>query len=115
MSVDSREVAGPAQLICLLQEGPEEASPGVLSRQEFAGHTNKVTIEQEGPVRAVVKIEGMHRSVRTGRDWLPFVVRLYFHAGETAVRMVHTIIYDGEQHRDFIRGLAVRFAVPMRE
>ena len=29
--------------------------------------------------------------------------------------MVHTFIYNGDQNRDFIRSLGVRFEVPLRE
>jgi hypothetical protein len=63
----------------------------------------------------VVKIEGKHRGVKSNREWLPFVVRLYFYAGQESVRLVHTVVYDGDESRDFIRGLGVAFSVPMRE
>jgi hypothetical protein len=72
-------------------------------------------MEQSGPVRAVAKIEGKHRGTKSGREWLPFVVRFYFYAGQDSVRMVHTVVYDGDESRDFIRGLGVVFSVPMRE
>ena len=29
--------------------------------------------------------------------------------------MVHSFVYDGDQNKDFIRALGVRFDVPMRE
>jgi hypothetical protein len=32
---------------------------------------------------------------------LPFVVRLYFYAGTAPVRMVHTIVFDGDHETDF--------------
>ena len=38
-----------------------------------------------------------------------------FLCGQTAVRVVHTIIFDGDQEKDFVRGLGVQFAVPLRE
>ena len=81
----------------------------------FTGKIHKVTVEQSGPVRAVVKLEGMHKGSQGGREWLPFVVRLYFYAGQETVRMVHSIFYDGDESKDFIRGLGVAFSVPMRE
>ena len=31
------------------------------------------------------------------------------------VKMVHSFVYDGDQNKDFIRALGVRFDVPMRE
>jgi hypothetical protein len=66
-------------------------------------------------VRAVLKIEGRHRADAGSREWLPFVVRLYFYAGEESVRLVHTIVFDGDQEKDFVRGLGLAFTVPLRE
>ena len=40
---------------------------------------------------------------------------ILFYAMNESVRMVHTFIFDGDQEKDFIRGLGVRFDVPMRE
>ncbi len=116
ISINGTAVAQNGQLVCILQNGPEgnpEDSPP--TREKFISSVKKVTLEQSGPVRAVVKIEGTHQGVSSGREWLPFTVRLYFYAGETAVRLVHSIVFDGDQNKDFIRGLGVTFAVPMRE
>lgn len=38
-----------------------------------------------------------------------------FYAGNEQIKMVHSFIYDGDQNKDFIRSLGVRFQVPMRE
>ena len=59
--------------------------------------------------------EGLHRSEKSGREWLPFTVRLYFYSGQSAVRLVHSIVFDGDQEKDFVRGLGVEFSVPYRE
>jgi hypothetical protein len=113
--IDGREVARNGRLVCILQTGPDGDPADTPPREQFATKVEKVTMEQSGPVRAVVKIEGKHRGLKSDREWLPFVVRLYFYAGQESIRMVHTIIYDGDQERDFIRGLGVIFTVPMRE
>jgi hypothetical protein len=95
------------------QDRPDEddAAPAALTR--YAGRIAKVTVEQGGPVRAVVKIDGTHSGA--GRDWLPFSLRLYFHAGSAAVRIVHSFIFDGDETKDFIRGLGLTGAVPMAD
>jgi len=113
--IDGREVARNGRLVCILQTGPDGDPADIQPREQFATKVEKVTMEQSGPVRAVVKIEGKHRGLKSDREWLPFVVRLYFYAGQESIRMVHTIIYDGDQQKDFIRGLGVVFTVPMRE
>src|SRR6185369_880860 len=90
---------------------------GTVWRESFTGRTQKVTVEQSGPVRAVVRVEGKHvdDGPPRGRAWLPFTLRLYFYAGADAVRLVHTFIFDGDEQKDFIAGLGVRFSVPMRD
>jgi hypothetical protein len=108
-------VASGGQLTCTLEDRSEYEKSGTLRYIEFAGNTSNVTLEQNGPVRAVVKITGLHRSADNRREWLPFTVRLYFYAGQSAFRMVHSIVFDGDQQTDFIRGLGVEFQIPFRE
>jgi hypothetical protein len=111
---DGREIARDGRLVCLRQDRSEFSATGTLRQEPFTGAISSVLVEQAGPVRAVIKIEGRHESA-VGRSWLPFTVRLYFHAGGDGVRVVHTFVFDGEQSQDFIQGLGVRFAVPMRD
>ncbi len=115
LAVDGREVARHGRLVCILQHGPGDGAVDVPRRERFDGKINRVTVEQSGPVRAVLKVEGVHKAVAGSREWLPFVVRLYFHAGRETVRLVHTVIYDGDEQKDFIRGLGLEFGVPLRE
>ena len=115
LAVDGREVARNGQLICILQDGPDGDAENVAAREKYLTKVERVTMEQSGPVRAVARIEGKHRGVKSNREWLPFVVRFYFYAGQESVRMVHSVVYDGNESRDFIRGLGVAFSVPMRE
>src|ERR1035441_10346488 len=110
MTIDGRVVARDGRLVCTLED---RSTPGVLRFVEFTSSIGKVTVEQRGPVRAVVKIEGAHKN--DTREWLPFTVRLYFYAGTAPVRLVHTIVFDGDHEKDFIKGLGLAFAVPMRE
>jgi hypothetical protein len=115
MMIGDRAVAGSGHLFCILQNGPETEASDSPAREQFISVIKKVTAEQKGPVRAVVKFEGIHQGVKSGREWLPFLVRLYFYSGQTSVRMVHTITFDGDQEKDFARGLGVRVQVPLRE
>ena len=84
-------------------------------REKFTSAIQHVTVEQSGPVRAVVKIEGMHRGAVSKREWLPFTVRLYFYCGQSEIRLVHSIVFDGDQEKDFVRGLGLEFDVPLRD
>ncbi|HYO09292.1 MAG TPA: twin-arginine translocation signal domain-containing protein [Tepidisphaeraceae bacterium] len=123
---------GRARLVAI-REDQSQRSAGVTRRESFVGQVEKVTVEQAGPIRAVVKLEGKHRlegapvaggagnagdrqqpGGRGRNGWLPFTVRLYFYASSDAVRIVHTFVFDGDAEKDFIAGLGVRFDVPMR-
>jgi YetA-like protein len=115
ISIEGRVIADSGKLVCILQNGPEVDAGEARPREKFASLVKKVIVEQSGPVRAVVKFEGVHKGMKTGREWLPFHVRLCFYSGQTSVRMMHTIFFDGDHEKDFIRGLGVTFNVPMRE
>ena len=115
MWVEGREVARQGRLVCINQVGPDGSPEATPVREKFVSKVTKVTVEQSGPVRAVLKLEGVHQAAVGSREWLPFTVRLYFYAGQESVRLVHTIIYDGDEQKDFVRGLGVEFTVPMRE
>ena len=96
MAVNGVAVAQKGQLEVILQTGADDKPEQTQPREKYLSTIKKVTLEQSGPVRAVVKIEGMHKGVTSGREWLPFTVRLYFYSGETAVRLVHTIVFYGD-------------------
>ena len=89
MAVDGRVVARRGRLLCTLED---RSAPDVIRLQDFASVVQKATVEQTGRVRAVVRIEGVHKADKGGREWLPFTIRLYFYAGDAAVRMVHSIV-----------------------
>lgn len=103
------EVARDGKLVCLRKDTVDAPASRV---EQFTGEIAHVVVEQSGPVRAVIKIEGRHAG--EGRSWIPFIVRLYFHAGGEMVRMMHTILFDGDATKDFVSGLGVRFTVPQR-
>ncbi|MFI6624218.1 Tat pathway signal sequence domain protein [Streptomyces sp. NPDC050528] len=114
----STEIAKNGRLVLIRQPEIEDEDQGAVKTERFDGTIGEVTVEQDGPVRAVVRIDGKHR--KGGRSWLPFSIRLYFYAGADSFRMVHTITFDGtvepgKASGDFIRGLGVRFTVPMRD
>jgi hypothetical protein len=113
LTAGGKIVARNGYLECIAQDGPDNDPAIPQPRQRYVSDITKVTVEQSGPVRAVVKIEGMHKSAT--RSWLPFYVRLYFYPGPTPIRLVHSFVFDGDQDKDFIRGLGIVFSVPMRE
>ncbi|MBI0488885.1 Tat pathway signal sequence domain protein, partial [Dickeya dianthicola] len=104
---------GNARLVLQIQSG--EGTDGPLTVQAFQGQATHVTLEQNGPQRAVIALRGVHRhAAADGVTRLPFVVRLYFYAGSASLRLLHTIIYDGDERQTFIKGLGVAFDAPQQ-
>ena len=99
--LSDRRIGGPASLI---------ASASDIT---YHSQLTKVEIEQSGQVRTVVRMEGVHKN--DVRAWLPFTIRLYFYRGSEQIRIVHTFIYNGDEHKDMINSLGVLLNVPMRE
>ncbi|WNH10712.1 hypothetical protein [Thalassobellus suaedae] len=115
LQINEKEISSGGELVCIIQNGPEKEIGTQPEKEKFTGNISNVSVEQNGPVRAVIKIEGTHKSDTGHREWLPFIVRLYFYAGQQSVKLIHTIIYDGDQEKDFIRGLGVSFNLPLNE
>jgi hypothetical protein len=114
VSRSGRPIMQSGRLVVLNQDQPGDPSAAPVAVESFESRIDSATVEQRGPVRAVVRLEGKHVAA-SGREMLPFIVRLYFYAGSANIRMVHTFIYDADEHTDFIRGLGVRFEVPMND
>ena len=103
-------------LVCLHQDRPSEPDgpgEGPAKVTRFESRVDSARVEQRGPVRAVVRIDARHSDGE--RDWLPVTIRLYLYAGSDHVRLMHSVVFDGDEQQDFIRGLGVRFAVPMHD
>ncbi|KAG7086782.1 hypothetical protein E1B28_002711 [Marasmius oreades] len=119
--VSSLELQGKSHvqngvLELLLQDGPDQGEvPGPRPTvSSFQGRVDSVTVEQKGPVRAVIKATGKYSGAGHD-DFLPFVVRFYISAGATSLRMVHFFIYDGDQNKDFIKGIGLTFTTPLSD
>ena len=108
-----REVIRDVKLVATAQDRPASEGADTIAQRRFESQVTRTTVEQTGPVRAVVKVEGVHRGAE--RSWLPFSMRLYFYAGSEAVRIIHSFIFDGDENKDFIRGLGLTGTVPMRD
>ncbi|HLT66287.1 MAG TPA: Tat pathway signal sequence domain protein, partial [Microbacterium sp.] len=82
------------------------------ARTDLAGVTDTVTVEQTGPVRAVIRVDGHHAA--PGRERLPFRVRFVVLAGADSVRVVHTFTWDADANTEFLAGLGITADVPLR-
>lgn len=110
---DNNKLCYDGKLICLREEQNTTSGYKEIRQEVFKSSVWKVTIEQQGPIRAVIKIDGKHKLADGAREWVPFVLRLYFHANQYSIKAVYTFLYDGNQNGDFIKGLGMELKLPM--
>lgn len=73
-------------------------------------------VEQDGPVRAVIRLQGVHKRIsEENGELLPFDVRFYLYAGIPQIRIVHSVIYNGDPHKESVSGLGLKVDIPLRE
>lgn len=84
----------------------EDGKPTGIDYFSFASKITNTTVSDDNSQRALVTIHGIHAvdGEAAHADWLPFTVRFYLYANSEAIRIIHTIIYDGEAKSDFITG-----------
>ena len=107
-----RSTATAGRLVLDLQDRPDDDT-GAPVRSAYRATIERATIEQSGPVRAVVRLAGAYR--RGDRRILRWTLRVYLAAGSEAIRLVHSFTWDADPARDFVRGLGLRFDVPMAD
>ena len=96
--------------LVVLTDGPSDDEAATPARKRYRSEIAQVEVEQDGPVRAVLKATGTHRHA-DGITLLPFVVRLYFYKDADTVRVLHTLTVDVDPATQFVRGVGLRFGV----
>ncbi|KAL3477634.1 hypothetical protein BJX99DRAFT_122933 [Aspergillus californicus] len=80
----------------------------------FESKISNVTVTAGSGVRALVTVRGTHAPTAGDHEaWLQFVVRFYLYADSDAIRIVHSIVFDGDAETDFVSGLGIQFSVPL--
>jgi hypothetical protein len=93
----------------------ENGKASGIEQYSFVSKISNVTVSEDNTARTLVTVQGTHSIDGEGnhQDWLPFTVRFYLYAESEAIRIIHTIIYDGDSNKDFISGIGLRFEVPL--
>lgn len=112
--IKQRLVAMQVKLVGMVQHQPDDDYLNPTHRESFLSHVETVQLEQNGPVKSVVRVKGKH-AVGTSRAWLPFDIRLYFYKNTDQISITHTIVFDGDDRKDFIKALGISFDIPLVE
>lgn len=100
-----------ARLTAFIENRQEQEELENITIHKLVGITEKITVEESGPLRAVVKIEGNHQHINQEEQVFPFVVRLYFYADSDEIKIVHSFVFNADEEQDFLKGLAVEFTM----
>jgi hypothetical protein len=113
VTLAGRTVCSGAKLVALLEHRTKTPDGCTAEIREYTGRVSSVRLLQKGPVRCAVEIRGEHCSSNEKREWLPYVLRLYFYAGDPRIHIVHTFLYDGDPQKDFLKGIGLEVKTPM--
>lgn len=109
-------VRGTEGRLISIQEVRDETS-GIKTIKEipFVSKIKRAVVEQNGPIKSVIKIDGEHETTQGNnkRTWLPFELRIYFYAGSSSIKFVHTFFFDGDPQVDYIKGLGIELSTPL--
>lgn len=114
-----KDVSGPgasglqqARLVVLIDDGLADELDRPVHRHRYLGQIDQAVIEQNGPDRALLRISGSHATT-DGQQALPFVLRIYVYRDSAELRLVHSLIYDQDPARAFVRGVGLQFELPL--
>ncbi|MGM7723816.1 exo-rhamnogalacturonan lyase family protein [Metabacillus sp. Hm71] len=112
----SKMLGEKGRLISIQEVRDETSEVKTIQEIPLESKIKHAEIEQHGPLRCVIKIEGEYASISNHhkRSWLPFHLRIYFYSGTSSIKMVHTFFYDGDPQTDFIKGLGMEFSIPLK-
>lgn len=111
LSISGHLVGGGVVSQLVVQDGPDTDGLETIHKKRWEGRITQALVENKGSERVVVKIEGVHTDGENDR--FPFILRVYIYRDSASVRLVHTFIYDGEENRDFIKGIGLSFGVQL--
>ncbi|KAI1183861.1 hypothetical protein F5B17DRAFT_108958 [Nemania serpens] len=122
LKTSSGKIVGTnGKLVLPAQSGIADAGDSLVDRDiEFyrlESRINTTTVDEDSSARALVTVRGDHRvgSARSASHdpWIQFTVRFYLYANSDTIKIVHSLVFDGAVDKDFIRGIGLRFDIPL--
>jgi len=84
----------------------------IKMQKEYAAKINRIEVEEEGPLFLAIRYEGIHVD-KNGEKKIPFIIRMKVGLDCEKIDFVHTFLYDGNEEKDYLKGLCVRFHAPL--
>lgn len=102
------------ELLCIL-ENREDGADGLVRREiPYKSEVKEADIEEEGALKIVIRLKGVHKNALSGREVFPFILRFTFFKGEETIMVKHTFLFDADEKTDFIKGLGLKLYCPLK-
>lgn len=112
LSFQGKEAAVHARpVLCLEEPVAIQGNPGRMEKR-YRGDIRQVEIEEQGPLTAVLKFTGVHKN-EAGEEKLPFIIRMTAGFGSSQLSFTHTFLYDGDEDKDYLKGLGISLETPL--
>lgn len=109
-------ICNNAKAVLMLEE------PGIFNgydgriTKKYEGVVKKITLEEAGSVQTVLRYEGIHvckMGSCNGEEKIPFIIRMFVGSSTGEIRFQHTFLYDGDENRDYLKGIGIEFESPV--
>ncbi|KAH7018559.1 uncharacterized protein B0I36DRAFT_253759 [Microdochium trichocladiopsis] len=117
-TASGKTVGTDGVLVLLAQSAiaEEDAAGEQPAKSQLNSVIEDVAVSKDNSVRTLVTIKGKHEPISgDGPGWLPFTVRFYLYKNSEAIKVLHTLTYDGTASQNFIVGIGIRFDVPLSD
>ena len=112
-TVDNKIIITHGKLKCIIEQKEENGDIDIIKRTNYISDINKVSIEDNGELKTVIKIEGIHKNISRNKKTLPFILRFILHKDTNYIRLMHTFLCDIDASKEFIKGIGIEFETPM--
>ncbi len=110
---EDRLVAKEGKLILLLEERNLDGDVLVTRTVPYNGIIKETKVIENGPVRCVIQYKGTHQCRKSGVEKIPFSLFMEITKDSADINFTHTFFYDGDEKKDFLKGIGVTFDVPV--
>lgn len=98
-----------AETVLILEE-PVEKDGDVWKHQvTYQGEIQCAEVETCGPLKCVIRIDGVYQNEKHQRSCCPFILRITIWKNGAKMDFQHTYLYDGDEKKDYLKGLGIRF------
>lgn len=101
-----------AKPVLLLEEPVMVDGNQARVQKQYAGNITEVTVEESGSLQTIIKFTGNHRN-GSGEEKIPFIIRMKLNFNSEDIQFTHTFLYDGDENKDYLKGLGITFEMPV--